>query len=87
MFIELLSVISRQTVELNEGDISRKYGDVQMILDTIQSKYRERWSVKSFADMCNLSICRFIHKFKTFTGMYPMEYLPMTPSGYKKYPI
>lgn len=75
MLIELLSQMGRRHKELSTGINRLKDASLQKVIENMHSSYNLQWTVKDFARECNLSTYRFIHNFKEYTGMSPIEYL------------
>lgn len=75
LLIELLSQIGRRHKELVAGTNRLKDAALQKVIENMHSSYNLQWTVKDFARECNLSVYRFIHNFKAYTGMSPIEYL------------
>ena len=51
----------------------------------MRENYRQKISIGELASKCNLSLFRFIHKFKDSTGMTPIEYLTRIRINEAKY--
>lgn len=74
-FYELLVYFSRELYKLAHISYSKNSEDFKEIIQLMYLKYKENLPISYYAEKCNLSIYRFIHKFKDFTGMSPLEYI------------
>lgn len=74
-FLQLLASIGRQIVLPSDESTSPSSHTIKRVLTKIHMKYNESFSVSDLAHDCNLSLYRFIHKFKADTGMTPVEYI------------
>lgn len=72
--LELFSVFSRQVTELKAGNIAADSA-IKHVVALMHAKYSLKYTVSDFSDMCNLSLYRFIHKFKSLIGMTPVQYI------------
>jgi AraC-like DNA-binding protein len=72
-FFELLSQFSRKMAGIKNGRLMDD--TVKNAIRLMHTNYNQKFSIDYFARECNLSLFRFIHKFKSFTGMTPVEYL------------
>ncbi len=72
---ELLAHFARALSSLATNSNVYKSNDIEKILALIHSNYSQKYSNKYYAKVCNLSLFRFIHKFKECTGMTPLEYI------------
>lgn len=68
----LLRILDRMNRETANNASSRKL--VEPFLRFIEDHYRENLSVKTYAEVCNLSESYFRSKFQESTGMTPVEY-------------
>ena len=50
--------------------------NIRSVITYMYENYNQKIAVGELAARCNLSMYRFIHKFKAATGMTPIEYLP-----------
>lgn len=73
--LELLAHFTRALSALAMNNKVHKSNDIEKIISLIHSKYNQKYSNKYYAKECNLSLFRFIHKFKECTGMTPLEYI------------
>lgn len=71
----LLSLYARKTVYAKSNSSVLIDSDVREAINMMHYKYNEEYSAEYYADLCNLSLSRFIHKFKDATGMSPLEYI------------
>jgi AraC family transcriptional regulator of arabinose operon len=74
-FYELLVVISRLINFSNENHPEMLKDDFQKVIKLMHIKYNENHPISFYAKECNLSLYRFMHKFKALTGLAPLEYL------------
>jgi AraC family transcriptional regulator, arabinose operon regulatory protein len=72
--MELLFLFSRKVSNLKTNNRPKMNSAFRNTIDLMHSEYSVKYSVKDYADKCNLSVCSFIHKFKAITGMSPLEY-------------
>lgn len=73
-FFEVLAHFSRMHKYIMQNNKTCKDSNMQKVIQLMHSKYNRKLSVEDFAVQCNLSVYRFIHKFKLLTGMPPMSY-------------
>lgn len=73
--LELLSLFGRKLQSGDQRWNSDAHGDIKKIIETMHEKYSQGLIVSRLAEECGLSLFRFIHKFKTVTGMTPVEYI------------
>lgn len=74
-FLQLLASMGRQLILSSNENSSAASNVIKRVLAKLHMKYNESFSVRSLAGECNLSLYRFIHKFKAETGMTPVEYI------------
>ncbi len=74
-FMELLSQFGRRFTETDHSIGRKKDENIQKVIECMHTNYNLKWSINDFARQCNLSVYRFIHNFKDYTGMSPIEYL------------
>lgn len=74
-FYELLVTISRLINFSNESHPEMLKDDFKKVIELMHFKYNENHPISFYANECNLSLYRFMHKFKELTGMAPLEYL------------
>lgn len=74
-FLELISNFARKKVYLKSNTPILISEDIQKVIETMYKHYNQNYTVEHYARLCNLSLYRFIHKFKQYTGMSPLEYL------------
>jgi AraC family transcriptional regulator of arabinose operon len=72
---EILGSFSRSLLQSNKSKTLIHDDIFQTVIQLIHSKYCENLPVSYYANKCNLSLYRFIHKFKQYTGMSPLEYI------------
>lgn len=72
---ELLLIFARRLENLESGDRNLMSDAMRAVILYMYENYNKNITVRSLADKCNLSMFRFIHKFKEATGMTPIEYL------------
>jgi AraC family transcriptional regulator, arabinose operon regulatory protein len=73
--IELLSSIARKLDDMSLESSITITEDIRKAILNMHMNYGKELSVKELAKECNLSLFRFIHKFKSSTGMTPLSYL------------
>ncbi|MBU3111224.1 AraC family transcriptional regulator [Clostridium lacusfryxellense] len=74
-FYELLGKFCRILANINKGEEIIADDNLQSVIHLMHSNYRENFLISFYADKCNLSTYRFIHKFKQVTGMSPLKYI------------
>ncbi len=72
---EMLSCIARKRSDMELESGSMITDDIKKAILTMHSNYSKNFYVNDLAKECNLSLYRFIHKFKSSTGMTPLQYL------------
>jgi AraC family transcriptional regulator of arabinose operon len=72
---EIISTFSRILSISNENKTLIHNDIFQSVIQLMHSKYSENLPISYYANKCNLSLYRFIHKFKQHTGMSPLEYI------------
>lgn len=72
---ELLAHFARVASSLAMSANTYRSSDIEKVIALIHSSYNQKYSNKYYAQACNLSLFRFIHKFKECTGMTPLEYI------------
>lgn len=73
--LEILSLFGRKLKDKEEIHRTSLSSDIKWGIEIMYEKYNQNLTVASLAKECNLSLYRFIHKFKTVTGVTPTEYL------------
>jgi AraC family transcriptional regulator of arabinose operon len=73
--IELLASIARKQADLDLESGAVITEDIRKAILNMHMNYSRELSVSDLARECNLSLFRFIHKFKASTGMTPLSYL------------
>jgi len=73
--LQLLVLVSRIKNETKIQKNNPKYEVIQKTVENMHQNYNQKWSINDFAKLCNLSEYYFIHLFKEFTGMPPIQYL------------
>jgi len=73
-FIKLLSLISRELCTGNEGYKPKK-SDIGQCVLKMQLEYQHDHPVSYYAKIANLSVCRFIRKFKNTMNISPIKYI------------
>jgi AraC-like DNA-binding protein len=71
--LELLSRFSTLSNTTN-SEMSLTDKDIKKAVMLIHSNYNKKYSINDLAKDCNLSISRFMHKFKATIGITPMQY-------------
>jgi AraC-type DNA-binding domain-containing proteins len=74
-FMELVSSFARKKVCLQSDPNMLISEDIQKVIEIMYKNYNETNSVEYYARLCNLSVYRFIHKFKQCTGVTPLGYI------------
>jgi len=72
---ELLLAFSRRLENLKSENINVFNDSIRNVISYMYENYNRPITVKALAEKCNLSMYRFIHKFKEATGMTPIEYI------------
>jgi AraC-like DNA-binding protein len=73
-FLQLLASFGREVL-LRKEEYGQTGNSIKRVLVKIHGTYHQRFTVADLAGECNLSLYRFIHKFKAETGMTPVEYI------------
>jgi len=73
--LQLLAMVSRIKNETKIQKNNPKYEVLQKAVEHMHRYYYKKWSIREFAKLCNLSEYHFIHLFKEFTGLPPIQYL------------
>ena len=71
LFSKLLVRISRHSPDNKTADIYQKLSPA---LSAMEREIQKAYSIKEYADICNMSMYHFCHCFKTYTGQSPMQY-------------
>lgn len=74
-FSSLLACMGRFRLESINGRPENKDRDIEAVLEHMHNAYNMHWTVEDFAGLCNLSVYYFIHRFKAYTGVSPIQYL------------
>ena len=74
-FINLLSMLSRELYSQREGAKPLKKSDIGQCILKMQMEYQYDHPVSYYAKSINLSVCRFIRKFKSVTNVPPLKYI------------
>ena len=74
-FLALISSFARKKTYLKTNPNLRLSEDIKKTIEIMHKGYKENYTVEDYAGFCNLSLYRFIHKFKKYTGMTPLDYL------------
>lgn len=72
-FMELLTCMGRRVLR-TENNANRDE-NIQKVIEYMNSDYNADWSIEKLSKLCSLSSYRFMHNFKTYTGVSAMEYL------------
>lgn len=77
LILEILSLIARKNSVMLYSDpvTNKKFHD---ICKFIYSNFSKNYSIKDYAEMCNLSESRFSHLFTEIIGINPKQYLIKT---------
>lgn len=73
--LELVVQLGRKRIEEEQSHNLNKNHRFDKLLEIMHSNYHIKWSIDDFARQCNMSTYWFIHSFKEYTGMSPLEYL------------
>ncbi len=73
--MELILILTRKLENLRSDNGKAMNETIRSIISYMYENYHHKISVNTLASRCNLSMYRFIHKFKDATGMTPIEYL------------
>ena len=72
--IEMLSAVARKSeLELDNNEAITE--DMRKAILYMYENYNKDYYISQVARECNLSLFRFIHKFKASTGMTPLQYI------------
>jgi AraC-like DNA-binding protein len=82
--LELLSCFSR-LASANKDDTLSMFDDINKVIMQMHSTYNKNCEINVFAKECNLSKSRFSHKFKSYTGKTPTQYLTQIRINEAKY--
>ncbi|NLY18227.1 MAG: AraC family transcriptional regulator [Clostridiaceae bacterium] len=74
-FIKLLSVISRELYARKESVKPLKKSDIGQCIIKMQMEYQNDHPVSYYANIANLSVSRFIRKFKDTMNISPIKYI------------
>ena len=72
---KMLAIMGRKVQEQMQSTNQKMDLAFQKVLTLMHSSYNLKWSIHDFARECNLSTYWFIHSFKTYFGMSPIQYL------------
>lgn len=75
--LEFFSLIARIRISNTKPEIDR-------VCMKMHENYAKNYSIKVYADMCNLSVSRFSHIFKDSVGCAPLEYVIKSRIEYAK---
>lgn len=73
--INLLSMFSRESYALEKGIISLKKSGIEKSVIKMQMEYQCDYPISYYAEISNLSVYRFIHKFKSLMNCSPSKYI------------
>lgn len=74
-FIELLSCLARKRSNIEPESGMSITDDIRKAILMMHQNYSQPFYVNELAKACNLSLYRFIHKFKGSTGLTPLQYM------------
>ena len=83
--LELMFTFSRKLKTFDPGHDRIMDETIKKITTYMYENYRRKITIGELANLCNLSLFRFIHKFKDSTGMTPVEYLTRIRINEAKY--
>ena len=72
---ELFLIFARRLENLESDGRNLMSDAMRAVIMYMYENYNKNITVSTLASQCNLSMFRFIHKFKEATGMTPIEYL------------
>ncbi|WP_378157402.1 AraC family transcriptional regulator [Cohnella sp. GCM10027633] len=73
--LQLLALFGRRLRNAEAHRKAEPHADIHRIIAIMHEKYNRRLVVGELAQACNLSLFRFIHKFKAVTGKTPVQYV------------
>jgi AraC family transcriptional regulator of arabinose operon len=73
--LNLLTLIGRRLLNTERQQKADFHADINMIMEIMHENYSQSLVVSELAKKCNLSLFRFIHKFKAVTGTTPGKYV------------
>lgn len=73
--LELLTLLGRRLQSSKEYRKIDPHADINRVIEIMHENYTQNLVVADLAKTCNLSIFRFIHKFKAVTGTTPIKYI------------
>jgi len=73
--IKLLTIISRELYAGKDGARPSKKSDIGQCILKMQMEYQYDHPVSYYAKITNLSVCRFIRKFKETMNISPIKYI------------
>lgn len=73
--MELLCNLGRLKASFQEGKQNNRNLVLQNIIRVMHREYNKNHDLEYFASLCNLSKYRFIHSFKEYSGMSPINYI------------
>ena len=73
--LELFSRLSRDLYKTANKGGALSDNDINDVIKMMHIRHNQKCLVADFAKICNLSVYRFIHKFKNHTGKTPIEYI------------
>jgi AraC family transcriptional regulator, arabinose operon regulatory protein len=72
--MEMLAHLGRRLAFREVHRSPEPHEDIHHIIAFMHEQYMANLTVRDLAERCNLSLFRFIHKFKAVTGTTPMKY-------------
>jgi AraC family transcriptional regulator, arabinose operon regulatory protein len=72
--LEMLAHLGRRLTFKEVRRSPEPHEDIHRIIAIMHEQYMADLTVRDLAERCNLSLFRFIHKFKAVTGTTPMKY-------------
>jgi AraC family transcriptional regulator of arabinose operon len=73
--LTLLALLGRRLQRTENQGKDDHHSDIHMIMEIMHENYSQHLVVSELAKKCNLSLFRFIHKFKDVTGTTPGKYV------------
>lgn len=73
--MEFLCNLGRLKARFLEGKQNNRSLPIQNIMSVMHREYSKNHDLEYFASLCNLSKYRFIHSFKEYSGISPINYI------------
>lgn len=82
LFSELLARILRHSQSSKNENMYQKLAPA---LSAMEREIQKAYSIREYADICNMSMYHFSHCFKTYTGQSPMQYRDSVAMNHSAY--